>query len=102
MSVDAIGFSAELLKAVKACGYKKLTPIQQQAIPVIRAGHDLLATAQTGTGKTHTIFGTKMEIQGVTFFSFTNFISGPYFQSSLSLLMGTAPGLYFPLEEEKF
>jgi len=52
MSVDAIGLSSELLKAVKACGYKNLTPIQQQAIPIIRNGHDLLASAQTGTGKT--------------------------------------------------
>ncbi|PCH97072.1 MAG: RNA helicase [Gammaproteobacteria bacterium] len=52
MSVDAIGLSAELLKAVKACGYKNLTPIQQQAIPMIRSGSDLLASAQTGTGKT--------------------------------------------------
>jgi len=52
MSVDSIGLSADLLKAVKACGYKTLTPIQQQAIPVIRGGADLLASAQTGTGKT--------------------------------------------------
>lgn len=52
MSVDAIGLSSELLKAVKACGYKTLTPIQQQAIPLIRTGSDVLASAQTGTGKT--------------------------------------------------
>ncbi len=52
MSVDAVGFSADLLKAVKACGYKNLTPIQQSAIPLIRQGHDILASAQTGTGKT--------------------------------------------------
>ncbi|WP_413701953.1 DEAD/DEAH box helicase [Psychromonas sp. KJ10-10] len=52
MSVDAIGLSSELLKAVKACGYKTLTPIQQQAIPLIRSGSDVLASAQTGTGKT--------------------------------------------------
>jgi len=52
MSVDAIGLSSELLKAVKACGYKTLTPIQQQAIPMIRSGSDVLASAQTGTGKT--------------------------------------------------
>ena len=52
MSVDAIGLSADLLKAVKSCGYKNLTPIQQQAIPMIRSGADLLASAQTGTGKT--------------------------------------------------
>ena len=52
VSVDAIGLSAELLKAVKMCGYKNLTPIQQRAIPIIRSGSDLLASAQTGTGKT--------------------------------------------------
>lgn len=52
MSVDSIGLSADLLKAVKACGYKNLTPIQQRAIPLIRSGGDLLASAQTGTGKT--------------------------------------------------
>jgi len=52
MSVDAIGLSANLLKAVKDCGYKSLTPIQQQAIPLIRSGRDILASAQTGTGKT--------------------------------------------------
>ncbi len=52
MSVDSVGFSENLLKAVKLQGYKNLTPIQQQAIPVIRSGADLLASAQTGTGKT--------------------------------------------------
>lgn len=52
MSVDSIGLSPELLKAVKACGYKNLTPIQQRAIPLIRSGVDVLASAQTGTGKT--------------------------------------------------
>ncbi len=52
MSVDAIGLSQDLLKAVKAIGYKQLTPIQQKAIPVIRTGVDVLASAQTGTGKT--------------------------------------------------
>lgn len=52
MSVDAIGLSADVLKAVKECGYKNLTPIQQKAIPLIRSGADILASAQTGTGKT--------------------------------------------------
>lgn len=52
MSVDSIGLSAELLQAVKECGYKTLTPIQQKAIPMIRKGYDVLASAQTGTGKT--------------------------------------------------
>jgi superfamily II DNA/RNA helicase len=52
MSVDSMGFSEGLLKAVKACGYQTVTPIQQRAIPLIRSGADLLASAQTGTGKT--------------------------------------------------
>jgi len=52
LSVDSIGLSANLLKAVKGCGYKNLTPIQQRAIPAIRSGVDILASAQTGTGKT--------------------------------------------------
>ena len=47
-----MGFSEGLLKAVKACGYQSVTPIQQQAIPVIKSGVDVLASAQTGTGKT--------------------------------------------------
>ncbi|MCK5818218.1 MAG: DEAD/DEAH box helicase [Psychromonas sp.] len=49
---DAMGFSLPLLKALKVCNYKQFTPIQQQAIPLIIAGKDLLASAQTGTGKT--------------------------------------------------
>jgi superfamily II DNA/RNA helicase len=52
MSVDAIGLPETILTAVKACGYKTLTPIQQRAIPVLRKGHDIIASAQTGTGKT--------------------------------------------------
>jgi superfamily II DNA/RNA helicase len=52
MSVDAIGLPAEILQAVKMCGYKNLTPIQQKAIPEIRKGYDVIASAQTGTGKT--------------------------------------------------
>jgi superfamily II DNA/RNA helicase len=41
-----------ILKALDACGYTEPTPIQSQAIPMAMAGHDLIATAQTGTGKT--------------------------------------------------
>ncbi|MGC8470647.1 MAG: DEAD/DEAH box helicase, partial [Acetobacteraceae bacterium] len=41
-----------LVRAVAEQGYTVPTPIQQQAIPVVLAGHDLLAAAQTGTGKT--------------------------------------------------
>src|SRR5512142_1820660 len=41
-----------ILKAIKLCGYTAPTPIQEQAIPKALAGQDLIATAQTGTGKT--------------------------------------------------
>jgi superfamily II DNA/RNA helicase len=41
-----------VLDSIEAMGYKAPTPIQEQAIPVILAGHDLIACAQTGTGKT--------------------------------------------------
>ncbi|UJF17483.1 DEAD/DEAH box helicase [Vibrio sp. SS-MA-C1-2] len=52
MSFSSQGFHPELVKALVECGYEKLTPIQQKAIPMARKGHDILATAQTGTGKT--------------------------------------------------
>ncbi len=51
-SFDTLGLSAELLRAVSEQGYTVPTPIQAQAIPVVLAGKDLLAAAQTGTGKT--------------------------------------------------
>jgi len=44
--------SPSLLKAVEALGYTEPTPIQQRAIPVVLQGRDLMAAAQTGTGKT--------------------------------------------------
>ena len=47
-----LGLSAELLSAVEKQGYSEATPIQQQAIPLILEGKDVLAGAQTGTGKT--------------------------------------------------
>jgi len=52
MSFNTLGLSAELLRAVTEQGYTEPTPVQRQAIPVILAGRDILAGAQTGTGKT--------------------------------------------------
>ncbi len=52
MSFESLGLCAELLSAIAAQGYTEPTPIQAQAIPVIFEGCDLLAGAQTGTGKT--------------------------------------------------
>ncbi|MHB8741925.1 MAG: DEAD/DEAH box helicase [Sulfuricaulis sp.] len=52
MSFSTLGLSAELLRAVAEKGYSQATPIQMQSIPVILEGRDILAGAQTGTGKT--------------------------------------------------
>jgi ATP-dependent RNA helicase RhlE len=49
---DAIGLSAEVLKAVRDAGYTIPTPIQSEAIPLILKGRDVMGLAQTGTGKT--------------------------------------------------
>src|SRR6266545_1333938 len=52
MSFESLGLRAELLSAIAAQGYTTPTPIQTGAIPVVFEGCDLLAGAQTGTGKT--------------------------------------------------
>ena len=52
MSFDSLDLCPELLSAIATQGYTTPTPIQAQAIPVIFEGCDLLAGAQTGTGKT--------------------------------------------------
>jgi ATP-dependent RNA helicase RhlE len=52
MSFAELGLMSELLKAVKDNGYSSPTKVQSQTIPYILAGRDLLAGAQTGTGKT--------------------------------------------------
>ena len=52
MSFSALGLSEALMRAVADEGYTEPTPIQAQAIPAVLAGGDLLAGAQTGTGKT--------------------------------------------------
>lgn len=52
MSFAQLGLADELVRALTACGYTSPTPIQSEAIPAILSGRDLLAAAQTGTGKT--------------------------------------------------
>ena len=52
MTFDELKLAPAILKAVQEQGYAQPTPIQAQAIPLVLAGHDLLAGAQTGTGKT--------------------------------------------------
>lgn len=52
MSFAQLGLNAKIVDAVAAAGYTTPTPIQAQAIPAILEGHDIMAAAQTGTGKT--------------------------------------------------
>ena len=52
MTFATLGLIEPLLRAVTALGYQTPTPVQAQAIPPVLAGRDLMAAAQTGTGKT--------------------------------------------------
>jgi ATP-dependent RNA helicase RhlE len=52
LSFDSLGLSADLLQTVAEEGYHTPTPVQADAIPLVLQGRDLLAAAQTGTGKT--------------------------------------------------
>lgn len=52
MSFTSLGLSEPLLKAVSEKGYEKPSPIQEKAIPAVIEGRDVMAAAQTGTGKT--------------------------------------------------
>ena len=52
MSFEKLGLTAELLSVIETQGYSRPTPIQAQAIPVLLSGRDIIAEAQTGTGKT--------------------------------------------------
>ena len=52
MSFQSLGLSKALLKAINNQGYTTPSPIQEKAIPLILKGKDILASAQTGTGKT--------------------------------------------------
>ena len=48
----SLGLSSKTLRAVKKLGYEQATPVQEQAIPLVLEGRDVIAGAQTGTGKT--------------------------------------------------
>ena len=52
MSFEKLGLHANLLKGIHDLGYTRPTPVQQEAIPAILLGRDVIASAQTGTGKT--------------------------------------------------
>jgi len=52
MSLTHLGLSSEIIKALKDKGYESATPIQKELIPLMLGGKDIMAGAQTGTGKT--------------------------------------------------
>ncbi len=52
MTFDALGLGPELLEGLASLGFEKATPIQEEAIPLILGGKDIIGCAQTGTGKT--------------------------------------------------
>ena len=52
MLFSSLNLSKELLDAINKKGYDTATPVQEQVIPLILEGKDILASAQTGTGKT--------------------------------------------------
>jgi superfamily II DNA/RNA helicase len=52
MTFTSLKLSSPILQAITEIGYSKATPIQSQAIPVVLSGNDMIAVAQTGTGKT--------------------------------------------------
>ncbi len=64
MSFDDLGLGSDLLRAVADAGYEQPTPIQQQAIPKVLQGRDIIGVAQTGTGKTAGFTLPMIEILG--------------------------------------
>ncbi len=52
MNFSEFGFDSDLMEGIEAMGFESPTPIQEQAIPAILQGHDIIGAAQTGTGKT--------------------------------------------------
>ena len=52
MKFGDLGLDRDLLKAVDRSGFEEATPIQEQTIPLVLAGLDVIGQAQTGTGKT--------------------------------------------------
>jgi ATP-dependent RNA helicase RhlE len=52
LKFTAFGFNPDLLQGIEALGFEEATPVQEQAIPAILENRDILASAQTGTGKT--------------------------------------------------
>ena len=52
MKFTELGLAEEIIEAIGYMGFEEATPVQEQAIPIIMDGDDIIACAQTGTGKT--------------------------------------------------
>ena len=52
VTFESFGLSENIMKAIKDIGFREPSPVQEQAIPLVLEGHDIVAQAQTGTGKT--------------------------------------------------
>jgi len=52
VTFESFGLSENIMKAIKVAGFREPSPVQEQAIPLVLEGHDIVAQAQTGTGKT--------------------------------------------------
>ena len=52
MGFEKLGLSKKVLEGITAAGYENPTPIQEQAVPIIINGKDVIGASQTGTGKT--------------------------------------------------
>jgi ATP-dependent RNA helicase RhlE len=71
------GFDNRLLEGIEASGYDEATPVQEQVIPLVLAGKDVIASAQTGTGKTAAFLLPLIN----------NIISSPLNQQSITALV---------------
>ena len=52
MKFTEFGFDDRLMEGIEASGYEDATPVQEKVIPLVLEGKDVIASAQTGTGKT--------------------------------------------------
>ena len=77
MKFKDFGFDNRLLEGIEASGYDEATPVQEQVIPLVLAGKDVIASAQTGTGKTAAFLLPLIN----------NIISAPLNQQSITALV---------------
>ena len=83
MTFASLGLIDQLLRTLDTLGYQTPTPVQVQAIPAVLAGRDMMAAAQTGTGKTA---GFALPLQSLAWWcSGATFLKAPHFSAGSSL-----------------